>query len=617
MCGILLNIGNETITPDHPALEIIAHRGPDGFGAENFDCDNFKVGLGHRRLSIIDLSESGHQPMSYDNGRFWIIYNGEIYNYREIRKELESEKFQFKSSCDTEVLLAAYKKWGRNCLSKFNGMFAFAIYDTLEKKVFLARDRFGIKPLYYLNTPKCFRAASELKQFISVEGFSPRINKIKLYHFLNSGDFDYDNETLWKDILEIPPGHFAVLDLVKWDPGLKFETEEWYSPPFFEDKFEISYEDAVREFRRILQDSVRLRLRADVPVGFLLSGGIDSSSLVGLAHLMPGERNENLKTYSSCYADTKRDEREYINEMLKFTGAESCLHFPKPADVTENLEKVIWNNDLPILQGSPSVHWLLYKKIKEENDSRKVIMEGQGGDEIMCGYGDFYWAMLNENMHKCLFSFVGQLKTFQSYHHEPWKIVIRKLLRVNFPSFVKYPPNPLIRPEELLGREKIPPIAVLREEPTVSKLHKDRFTILKYILHNVDRNSMAHSREARVPFLDYRLVEFCLKLPDEYKISGGHSKRIIRDAVKEFLPAKIATRVSKQGYSSPIAMWAKDGLRDFFQENILDFAEMPFVNSRECSESFEKYLQGKSHFDPVIWRMITVKKWIDVFKAQF
>jgi asparagine synthase (glutamine-hydrolysing) len=612
MCGILLNIGRETITGSHPALNIINHRGPDGLGAVSFDHDVFKVGLGHRRLSIIDLSECGSQPMSYDDARLWIVFNGEIYNYREIRAELEKEGYAFKSSSDTEVILASYKKWGRNCLSKFNGMFSFVIYDKKDEIIFIARDRFGIKPLYYLNTSNEFRVGSELKQFLSFPNFSPEIDKTKLYHFLNSGDFAFDDKTMWKGINDLEPGRFIEINIRSWRLGDKIKQEKWYEPPFFTEKLEISFDDAVREFRRLLQDSVRLRMRADVPVGFLLSGGLDSSTLVGLAHLDLDNANEHLRTYSSCYENSKIDESDFINEMIRFAASDSCLHFPKAEDIEENIENVIWHNDIPILHGSPTVHWLLYQKIKSENDARKVIIEGQGGDEIMCGYGDFRWAFMNECLHSKMLSLPAQFKAFQKVRHQPWKIVARKFFRMNMPSFVKYPTSPMINADALV-EFPVPKIPIRREAPDVSSLHRNRFKILRYILHNVDRNSMAHSREARTPFLDYRLVEFCLKLPSELKISDGYSKRILRKAAEDVIPAKIAKRNDKQGYSSPVADWAKSGLKDFFRRNLAKFADLPFVNGKLAQDQFEKYLAGKSHFDPVLWRIITTGVWIEKF----
>lgn len=618
MCGILLSVSEENIRPTHPALEIIKHRGPDGYGSRNFTFGDFITGLGHRRLSIIDLSERGSQPMSYQNENLWITYNGEVYNYIEIRKQLSSEGYEFKSDCDTEVILAAYSRWGNACLNQFNGMFSFAILDMRKRKLFIARDRLGIKPLYIYNKKNSFRAVSEIKQLTAFNDFHAELNREKLYHFLNSGDFSFDESTMWKDVYELPPGHFLEINLDSWKPGDDLKALQWYKLPYNDDKLTISFDDAVAEFRRLLDLSVKFRLRADVPVGFLLSGGLDSSTLVALAHQIPRDKDAHLKTYSSCYEDKKIDEREFIYAMLDHTGADACLHFPKPEDISANLDKVIWHNDLPILHGSPVPHWLLYEHIKKENDSRIVMLEGQGADEILCGYGDFYWAFLNEQLKlKSMGSFLREFSIFQKYHHEPLKIVLRKYMRLRFPNSVKYPSNPFIRHELLLENDyKIPSIAVKREEATVSELHRNRLTILRYILHNVDRNSMSQSRETRVPYLDYNLVEFCLRLPSAYKISGGLSKRVLREAVKEVLPDKVYKRVDKQGYSSPVARWAAKELNGFFRENLEKAVELPFVEKKKLMESFQKFSEGKAPFDPVWWRLITTKKWIDIFKVK-
>lgn len=226
MCGILLHFGKEEIEPEHPALEIIAHRGPDDFGSVNFKISDYNLGLGHRRLSIIDLSAKGHQPMSYADEDLWVVFNGEIYNYLEIRSELEKLGCRFTSDSDTEVLLAAYSKWGPDCLEKFNGMFAFALYDKKQNKIFIARDRFGIKPLYFHNSPEGLTFFSEIKQITKFNHFSPRVNKIKLYHFLNSGDFNFDNESLWEDVFAVPEGSYALIDLNNWQPGKQFDFKQ-------------------------------------------------------------------------------------------------------------------------------------------------------------------------------------------------------------------------------------------------------------------------------------------------------------------------------------------------------------------------------------------------------
>ena len=616
MCGILIHIGSEKLGSGHPALEIIKHRGPDGRGAMSFKTPAGILTLGHRRLAIIDLDERSNQPMQYENGNFWIVFNGEIYNYLELKKELSSLGCEFRTESDTEVILAAFRKWGRQCLSKFNGMFSFCIYDKREKQIFLARDRFGIKPLYFWNSPGTFCATSEIKQFTCIPGFTPAANRDKLFHFINSSDFDYDRETLWKDVFEIEPGHFAEIDLGSWKPGSPFKTEKWYELDFAK-TIDISYEDAVCEFRNLLKDSIRLRMRADVPVGFLLSGGLDSSSLVGLSTQIPREENATLKTFSSCYDNSPVDERKFINEMLGFTKASSSLHFPKPGDVVENIDKIIWHNDIPVRHGSPVPHWLLYKHIREDNDFRKVIIEGQGGDEILGGYIDFNWSFIFELLAGGnLSSFSGEFKSFRAKDGFSAKIFLRKFGRMMFPNAVRYPANPAIAAESLIGNVKIPAIPIRREQPSVKEMHKARISILRYILHNVDRNSMSHSRETRVPFLDYRLAEFCISLPSQHKLSSGSTKRVLRSAVDGIVPDKIINRTDKQGYSSPMPSWLGKEISPFFMESIASAANLPFARKEVVIRESNEFLAGKRPFDPIWWNLITTDKWIKMFKMS-
>jgi asparagine synthase (glutamine-hydrolysing) len=621
MCGILLNISKEKISADHPALSVITHRGPDAFGMENFDLPDFCLSMGHRRLSIIDLSDKGKQPMSYDNGNLWITYNGEIYNYLEIRAELEGLGFQFKSDSDTEVLLAAFQKWGTKCLDKLNGMFAFAIFDRNENRLFIVRDRYGIKPIYFYNSQKGFILSSEIKQIAEFDYYPKSANKEALYHFLNSGDFSFNSETLWKDVVELEPGHLAEINLNTWKPGDSLNIQQWYSLPFTENvsrtekATKLPFEDACCEFRRILDESVKLRLRADVNVGFLLSGGHDSSTLVGLAHENKRYENNKLRTYSSCYDDKSIDEREYIEAMVQFSGTDSFLHFPTPADFVENIDKVIWHNDIPVRMGSPAPHWLIYQYIKNEKDNRKVILEGQGADEILCGYGDFRWAALFEEMKfsNCA-GFLSDFVSFQKRYHAPLKIIARKYFNMRYPDKIKYPASPMLNTDFLLGAAEIPSLPLKREASTVSELHKERMKILRYILHNVDRGSMAHSRETRVPFLDHNLVEFCLKLPSEYKMKGGVSKRVLRESVRDILPDKINKRVDKQGYSSPVQKWAGNELKEFFKDNLRKAQDLPFVNKKQIEKTFASFSKGDTPFNPILWRIIAVNKWINMFK---
>lgn len=617
MCGILLNISQDFLTSEHPALKVITHRGPDAYGMENFELAEKCVSMGHRRLSIIDLSERGKQPMSYDDGNLWITYNGEIYNYLEICSELEQAGYSFNSKSDTEVLLAAFKEWGPKCLKKFNGMFAFAILDKQAKSIFIARDRFGIKPLYFFNSPQGFILSSEIKQIAEIDYYPKKVNKTALYHFLNSGDFSFCQETLWEDVFELEPGHWMELNLDAWKPGEKLNISQWYALPAVEEPLDISFEDACCEFRRILNQSVKLRLRADVNVGFLLSGGHDSSTLVGLAHNSSRYENNKLRTYSSCYDDKSIDESEYIKAMVDFAGADSYLHYPTPKDFTDYIEKVIWHNDIPVRMGSPAPHWLIYQYIKNENDSRKVILEGQGADEILCGYGDFRWAALFESMKfSNMFGFLHDFSNFRQRYHPPWKIILRKYYNIRFPNKVKYPANSVLDTNFLLGRGQIPPLPLKRESSTVLGLHKERMQILRYILHNVDRGSMAHSRETRGPFLDHNLVEFCLSLPSEYKMKGGVSKRVLRDSVRDVLPDKINERKDKQGYSSPLHNWAGIELKGYFEDNLQQALELPFLKTHKLEKGFDAFVEGKTVFDPVWWRIIAVNKWLKMFELK-
>lgn len=615
MCGILVHIGPERIGPDHPALEIIRHRGPDGAGAEHFPlADGTFLSLAHRRLAIIDLDVRSNQPMSYADGALWLIFNGEIYNYRELRAELTASGCEFRTTSDTEVILAAWQRWGPAMVPKFNGMFAFALFDRHRQRLFMARDRFGIKPLAWHNTPQGFTVVSEYKQLTGLPGFSPRANRTALFHYLNSGDTDYAAETLWEGVTDLLPGHFLDLDLNTWKPGSSISPQAWYTLPQ-KDLSGISFPDAVAEYRRLLEQSVRFRLRADVPVGCLLSGGMDSSTLVGLAAQAPREQSSSLKTFSSCYENSPVDERRYIQAVLDKHALESSLHFPKPADVLQHLDKVIWHNDIPVRHGSPVSHWLLYQHLRADNDSRIVIIEGQGGDEFLGGYGEFFWARLTELLRAGrLVEFTREFHAFRRETGTRWRIAARVLRLMLAGDHAAITVNPALQAEALVGPGEIPGGPAPRLQPSVADLHRARLTVIRYILHNVDRNSMAHSRETRVPFLDPELAEFTLNLPAEYKLYRGVSKRILREAAKDVLPAEVLARRDKQGYSSPTPTWLKRELRNPFREILAEAIQRPYVRDPQAVlQKFDRYADGQGHFDPVWWHLACAHRWIEMF----
>ncbi len=619
MCGILTHLGREKITPEHPALEVVRHRGPDGKGAVNFDIgnDGLSLGLGHRRLAIIDLSARASQPMFSPDGSVCIVFNGEIYNYIELRDELKCAGVAFSTDSDTEVLLGAYQHWGVGCLPKLNGIFAFAVYDKRKSLLLIARDHFGVKPLCYHNSPDGFTAASEIKQLAEFPYIPHKINKEKLFHFLNSGDFSFDKETMWGEVYELPPGHYMEIPVASWRPGEPLPIKQWYDPSHIL-PFKGTFDDACEKYLELLKSAIELQLRADVPIGFLLSGGLDSTTMLGLCAAMHPNRGELLKSFSSCYDVKEFDEREYIDTMIAHAKISSSLHFPTPEESAENLDKVIWHNDIPVHPRSAVSHWLLYKHIKEDNDSRIVILEGQGADEVFCGYADFFWPFMLENVKRLrLGVLLREAMLVRRNYGYSWKVYCRKFLRTVFPaSAMNLPPNESIHLPDLLAKESSSALPVPRETSSILEMHMSRLVILRYILHNVDRNSMAHSRETRVPFLDHRLVEFALSLPSEYKIGKGFNKLLNRVSVGGIVPEKIRWRRDKQGYSSPISVWAGRELKDFFSHALSQAAEMPFVDKTMIMNRFQRYVQGECAFDPFWWRLVAADRWIKLFRMN-
>jgi len=617
MCGILVHLGKERIGVEHPALEVIRHRGPDGAGAEQFElADGNWLSLAHRRLAIIDLDTRSNQPMQYAGGNLWLVFNGEIYNYRELREELQAAGCEFRTTSDTEVILAAWQRWGSEMLTRFNGMFAIVLYDRTQQRLFLARDRFGIKPLSWHNGPDGFTIASEYKQFAAVPGFTPRANRLALFHYLNSGDTDYAAEGLWDGVTDLLPGHCLELDLASWRPGGVLAQRPWYTLPK-KDLSGMSFPEAVAEYRRLLERSVRFRLRADVPVGCLLSGGTDSSTLVGLAALAPREQHAPLKAFSTCYENSPIDERTYICAVLDQYGLESSLHFPQPGDILEHLDRVIWHNDIPVRHGSPTVHWLLYRHIREDNDSRVVILEGQGGDEFLGGYWEFFWARLAELARQGrIIEFLREFRATRRTTRTRWRSLLRILRALGGDGGPAPRAHPALAAEALVDGE-IPPIPVARLQPDVPTLHQARLVVIRYILHNVDRNSMAHSRETRVPFLDPDLAEFTLNLPSEYKVHRGVTKRIQRAAAADLLPEVVRNRRDKRGYSSPTPQWLRSELREPFRELLATAVHRPYVRRPgEVLREFDRFVAGEDlrRFDPVWWHLVCADRWLEIFK---
>jgi len=590
------------------------------------------MAFGHRRLSIVDLSPLGHQPMSYANARYWITYNGEIYNYLELRTELESLGHQFLSHTDTEVLLASYAQWGTGCLPRLNGMWSFAIYDRFESTFFISRDRFGVKPLYYWVSPNhLFAFASEIKQFINLPRWNAKINPQRAYDFLVFGLTDHTNETLFDGVFQLKPGHFIKFDLRQLSelvPNSAVSSEAWYrltSTPY-----SGSFEDACVSFRQTLTDSIKLRMRADVSIGSCLSGGLDSSSIVCVVNGLLSRKNNSArqKTFSA-YTDVERfNERKWIDIVVKKTGVDAYYVDPSLDNLFKESELITWHQDEPFGSTSIYAQWNVFKLASQANV--KVMLDGQGADEQLAGYHGFFGARLSglfkdirwlellreatamkQNHGYSLFT----SSMFLANHLLPYGIAnaLKMITSHNHakPSWLKV---------HKLGAEPMDPkYTTGAREGSLTKLSISQLTAsgLQMLLHWEDRNSMAHAIESRVPFLDFRLVELVVGFPDEYKLYRGVTKRVLRHSMQGILPESIANRMDKLGFATPEEVWLRERAPDLWRAKVNEGIDRTHdIIDREFFNIYlDKMINGTIAFSFQPWRVISFGQWMDQFNV--
>lgn len=611
MCGIatIINKQNNPVPESliQQMTRLVSHRGPDDEGFYHFQ----NLALGHRRLSIIDLSPTGHQPMFYRENV--IVYNGEIYNYIEVREELRKQGYTFTTQSDTEVILAAYHCWGVDCLSRFNGMWAFVLYDTQKNILFCSRDRFGVKPLCYTDTGSYFLLGSEIKQFTAVPGFSPRLNQDTAANFLLSGSLNYSENTFFGQVKEVPGGHYGIYDLAKYH----FSVVKWYHLANVKQLRDITEMEAAAKMKELFFDSIRLRLRSDVKVGTCLSGGIDSSSIATVVHkqLPPGHA---FYAVSSCYPGTSYDEQEYIDAVISKTGFEAIKIYPDLHEVQNEgiMEKLIWHQDQPL----PSMsHFSEYKVFEAARLNKLIVMlDGQGSDEYLAGYGEFfthfqYQLYKNGNYLK----WFNEVRMRAKLRKQSLRWVLGGAMRFNRThgksSESPFPENQFLLSEKLLGAEiKVIPVA-----KSVFELSRNQIlqSSIPYQLHSEDRNSMMHSVESRVPFLDYRLVEFGLSLPDELKIKNGITKHILRKALQKELPPLIYARHGKLGFPAPESEWMKTQQSWFFNQLKNAGKEYPAVFGKTIADRFSQDVHSNKFLSPY-FRTLSLYIWMKVFNIN-
>jgi len=540
MCGIAGIVRFNTNPIDLHVLkkltDVISHRGPDGEG--QWVSEKGNVGLGHRRLSIIDLSDNGKQPMHYGEGRYTITFNGEIYNYIEIKEQLAQKGYRFKSDSDTEVLLALYDLKKENCLADLDGMFAFAIWDEKEQLLFCARDRFGEKPFHYYIDNDQFVFGSEIKQFWAY-GIRKEVAESRLKDFLVDGlvDNEYDiSDTFYKNIKRLDPACYLVLNS-KGNLSIK---KYWEID--LQNSFSGNIEEATEIFFNLFKESVHLRLRSDVSVGSSLSGGLDSSSIVMLIDQLK-INGQKQTTFSARFKNFNKDEGKYIDEVVKnCRNIEVKCTWPDQDYFLNVLDKVIYHQDEPFGSASIIAQYAVMELAKQHNIT--VLLDGQGADEYLAGYLPYYNVYLNQlfnNKRKTYKKEAGFYNALHGHVSTHSLLTERETLRMKFGRYKRVAFNQKMPIADNALKK------ALLEDVTSSGLK----TLLRY----ADRNSMAHSREVRLPFLSHKLVEFSFSLPDEYKLHEGWTKFVLRKAMEPILPKEICWRVDKIGYEPPQIQW--------------------------------------------------------------
>jgi len=603
MCGISGIINKKATSRNLLEREIkkmnslIIHRGPDDEGY--YFGNNFA--FGHRRLAILDLSKAGRQPMKYKgkNGEYIIVYNGEIYNFLELKEELIRKGYKFKTNTDTEVILASYDWWGENCVSRFNGMWAFAIYDKKKDIIFCSRDRYGIKPFYYMELNDKFIFGSEIKQLL-IFNVNRYVNARVLMDYLIIGLEDHTNETFFKGIYKLEQSCNLIYDLRKH----KYEIRRYYD--LHRDKAigYLSLKDAVELYKERFLNSIKLRIRSDVKVGTCLSGGLDSSSIAGYVAKNLGMK---LAAVHAKSIESMNDESYYAKKVARKCDLDLKVVEPTLNDFVEHIDKVVYTLEEPF--ASPSVFMQYFVMKKAKDNGCKVMLDGQGGDETLLGYERYYPAYLIN------LGFFDMIREFYRAAENS------RLSKIQLLKYILYFTIPKIRLEVLKFK-----FSFVRKEyfdlisydilVKLSSMYRDIYNLqyyeiyktqLPHLLKYEDKNSMAHSVEARLPFLDYNLVKISVSFDFKLKIRNGWTKYILRKSVENVLPRDVVWRKHKFGFEAPTNMWINaikdDMIRKINESEVLNTILKKNINFRS--------LDNRS-----LWKLFVISKWEDIYDIK-
>lgn len=585
---------------------------------------NANLAFGFRRLSIIDLSPKGHQPMSDADKSCYIVFNGEIYNYLELKAELESMGHSFVTHTDTEVIIESYKQWGVACQKRFIGMWSFALYDMKAKALFCSRDRYGIKPFYYTMDKDSFCFGSELKQLIPCLP-GKDLNLPMLWRSMKiNALLAYGEETYFQGIKALKPGHFAIIKSGKLTVQC---YDEWDISGFEQSK--LSFKEAVEEYRSIFLDSIKLQMRSDVEVGSCLSGGMDSSAIVCTAS---GMTDKPFQTFSSYYAEDKAlDERQWIKLVAEQTNAVSHLVSPTYNKTIEWFEKATWHNDMPVGAGFVSQYAVMQLA---GTQGVKVLLDGQGSDELTAGYNHSFYRYFADYLRQGKLMQMDKLM-HQYFRGKPISTVLssipkifmsalmteHQLYNIEFKHYRFEPFNAdfLAKAQaQLHSRQDL--LGEIKDLPT-SRLSNFLYnmmnsTSIQTLLHYEDRMAMAHGVESRVPFLDHRLVQFAFSLPSDYKIHPPYGKYVHREAMKDIIPPAIYKRKDKAIFSTPFySSWLKDKLSPYVTEvfNSPEFRQRGIYNLPLLNRKWSAFKNGRKADGEMLFNVLALETWFRTF----
>jgi asparagine synthase (glutamine-hydrolysing) len=623
MCGFIGYLSpNGQIQPSklRGALETISHRGPDDEGINIFHVSGNELCLAHRRLSIIDLSANGHQPFFDNSNRFCMVYNGEVYNYRELREELKCKGHVFRTDTDTEVVLEAFKEWGESAWVRFIGMFSLVIYDSVLQELIFTRDAFGIKPFYFLLNEDSIFFGSEIQAIKKITPVPLSLNEDRVFSYLIWGNYDFSEETFFNEIKKVLPAHCIRYDIRK---KKIISNSNWWWPSIKEDR-NISFDEAVKKLRELFLTSLKMHLRSDVPLGIALSGGIDSSAVACSVRLI--EPSAQIKTFSFIARDSPLSEENWVDLVNEKICAEDFKIIVNPLEIQPDLNDLILTLGEPFGSTSIYAQYKVFKLVKE--NGVKVVLDGQGADELLAGYQGYpkerFISLIQQGKHLNALIFLFRWSNFPGRSKkQALYIIFEYLLSKKIIQFLKIKKNNLIPiwlNKQFIHKKHLnisTPNSIDESDSKgrqlVNALRKDLLQEgLQALLRHGDRNSMRWNVESRVPFLTIPIAEFLLSLPEEYLISNeGETKMIFKSAMRGIVPDKILDRKDKIGFGTPESEWLRH-IELSTMINLDAIASLPYINSDALKSTLENQNTGINNWKKPSWRIINFIKWYEI-----